>query len=257
MINGHQRTHSILAIHRADDSGRNGVQLSRTAKRYERRGERARNAKEIDAFYTGYQSIADDNWEFIVKLDGDIGFSSDYFEKCLELFRADPKLGIGGGLVRNLVKGQLHDEPGPRFHVRGATKIYRRSCWEQIGGVPRTAGWDTLDELKANMLGWTTRTFKNFIVVHYRVTGAANGSWQNSLKNGVWSYVCGYHPAFMLARCVNRIFEKPYFIGSFGLLSGFLLGYIKGMPQVEDEALVRYVRRQQMRRLLSARSIWY
>ena len=36
-------------------------------------------------------------------------------------------------------------EKTPRFHVRGATKIYRRECWEQIGGLWPAAGWGIID----------------------------------------------------------------------------------------------------------------
>ena len=39
--------------------------------------------------------------------------------------------------------------------MRGATKIYKRDCWEAIGGLWVAPGWDTIDEVKANMLGWT------------------------------------------------------------------------------------------------------
>jgi biofilm PGA synthesis N-glycosyltransferase PgaC len=220
------------------------------------RGMRAREAKEIQAFHAGCEKVTIADWEYLVKLDGDVGFEPDYFRSCFGEFEADSHLGIGGGLICNVVEGEMRPEPTPRFHVRGATKIYKRACWEAIGGVVRGAGWDTLDEVKANMLGWRTRTFQHLKVAHYRFTGAANGTWKNSVKNGVWSYIVGYHPLFMAARCINQFFRTPYFLGSMGLMIGYLSGYLQRIPKVPDKNLVRYLRQQQLRRLSFLSNIW-
>jgi biofilm PGA synthesis N-glycosyltransferase PgaC len=221
-----------------------------------KRGQRAHQAKEIEAFHEGYQRLTHTDWDFIVKLDGDLGFEPDYFEKCFTEFTRDSTLGIGGGVICNLVDGELILEPTPRFHVRGATKIYSRACWEQIGGVIRGAAWDTIDEVKANMLGWTTRSFDDLRVVHYRFTGAANGLWRNAVKNGAWSYIAGYHPLFLISRCVRRVFEKPYILGSIGLLYGFLTAYLGRASQIDDKQTMQYLRAQQLRRLFFLPSVW-
>jgi biofilm PGA synthesis N-glycosyltransferase PgaC len=220
------------------------------------RGTRAREAKEIEAFYTGCEKLAVADWEYLVKIDGDVGFEPDYFERCFDEFEADSHLGIGGGLICNVVDGEMRPEPTPRFHVRGAAKIYKRACWEAIGGVVRGPGWDTLDEVKANMLGWRTHTFPHLKVAHYRFTGAANGTWKNFVKNGVWSYAAGYHPLFMAARCINQSVRAPYVLGSIGLMFGYLDGYLRCMPKVPDKNLVRYLRQQQLRRLSFRSNIW-
>src|SRR5438270_515180 len=43
----------------------------------------------IEAFYQGYNLIVEESWDFLVKLDGDLNFEPDYFEKCLARFSAD------------------------------------------------------------------------------------------------------------------------------------------------------------------------
>lgn len=220
------------------------------------RGHRAREAKEIQAFYGGYDHITAADWEFLVKIDGDVGFEADYFEKCLAEFNADLRLGIGGGTICNVIEGKLEPELTPQFHVRGATKIYRRACWEEIGGIGRGAAWDTLDEVKANMLGWHTRTFSHLQVAHYRYTGAANGGWNNAVKNGLWSYVAGYHPLFMAARCVHQLTRKPYILRSIGLMYGFVGGWLRRIPNSADKEEIQYVRNQQLRRLSFRSNIW-
>jgi len=244
----------IVPVHRSGldrSCAVTGVQESKA-----NRGKRALEAKEIEAFYVGYDQLTASGWEFLVKLDGDLSFDPNYFEKCFAQFDADPELGIGGGVICHRVNGQLEVEPTPQFHVRGATKIYRRACWEQIGGVIRGAGWDTLDEVKANMLGWSTRSLGELKVLHHRFTGSANGAWQNAVKNGLWSYIAGYHPLFLLGRCAKRFFEKPAVLGSVGLLHGYLSAWMEGVPQIEDRDVIRYLREQQLRRLSLRPSVW-
>jgi poly-beta-1,6-N-acetyl-D-glucosamine synthase len=235
------REHSwILAIHRAD------------------RGFRKQGGGVVDAFYEGYSRIAPDSWEYLVKFDADLSFEPSYFERCFRKFSEEPDLGIGGGTISHPINGLLVCESpaDPAFHVRGATKIYRRQCWTELGGLVPAPGWDTIDELKANMLGWTTRSFPDIQIQHHRFTGTADGKWKNYVKFGLSNYITGYHPLFMAAKCLKRLFQKPYLLGAVGLLWGYCTGYIRRIPQVEDTALIRYIRTQQINKLLSRPSVW-
>jgi len=220
------------------------------------RGFRQAGGGVMEAFYHAYDSLPETRWDFLVKLDGDLSFSSDYFEQCFKRFETNPALGIGGGTICSEVNGalQVESKVDPAFHVRGATKIYRRECWDQIGGLLRAPGWDTVDEVKANMLGWTTRP--DLKLVHHRPAGQAYGQWSNLVKNGRANYVAGYHPLFMLLKCLRRSFEKPYLIEGCGLWVGFVGGYLKRIPQAPDRDLIRYFRRQQLNRLFGKKSLW-
>src|SRR5208282_1795351 len=222
------------------------------------RGFRKAGGGVIEAFYQGYRLIEKESCDYVVKLDGDLSFGPDYFQKCFAHFAEDQQLGIAGGTICAEIDGVLEAESknDPAFHVRGATKIYRRACWQEIGGLIHAPGWDTLDEVKANMLGWKTRTLADINILHHRPTGAAYGTWNDRVKAGMANYITGYHPLFMFLKCLRRMGEKPYFIGSGGLLFGFVKGYVKRVPQVADKALVRYLRQQQMNRLLARKSLW-
>jgi glycosyltransferase involved in cell wall biosynthesis len=222
----------------------------------ENRGFRKAGGGVVEAFYEGYNVLNSRDWDFIVKLDGDLSFEKDYFERCLEKFQQQPNLGLGGGVVWNIVRTGLQMEKNPLFHVRGATKIYRKQCWEEIGDLIKAPGWDTLDEVKANMLGWKTQSFTDLRVLHHRPTGLAEGVWRGCVKNGVADYICGYHPLFMAAKCIKRLFDRPYGVWTVGLLYGFCKGYLKGVEQVHDEDLKKYLRREQLRKLMLRRSIW-
>ena len=229
----------IKAVHRAD------------------RGFRKPGGGVIEAFYDGYALAAGEAWDFIVKLDGDLSFDSTFFERSFERFETDGALGVGGGTICGLREGVLVEEAkgDPAFHVRGATKMYRRACWEAIGGLVKAPGWDTLDEIKANMSGWRTYTFRDLKLHQHRHTGAAEGLWKDWVKNGLANYITGYHPVFMFFKCLKRGFSEISLTAPAGLGWGFLSGYLKRVPRTEPD-VIRYVRREQVKRLLLQPSLW-
>jgi len=220
------------------------------------RGFRKSGGGVMEAFYDGYNSVRSSDWDFIVKLDGDLTFAPEYFQKCFEHFREETGLGIGGGDIYHVLSGKMTLESNPRFHVRGATKIYRKACWEAIGGLWPAPGWDTIDEVKANMLGWKTYSFSNLQLLHHRFTGTADGLVHDRLKHGKVCYVSGYHPLFVLASCLYRIPQKPYLIGSAAVLYGYLKAYLTHPPRVADPSYIAYIRGQQLKRLCGLRTIW-
>jgi|WetSurMetagenome_2_1015567.scaffolds.fasta_scaffold185751_1 poly-beta-1,6-N-acetyl-D-glucosamine synthase len=240
IIDAAMKQHSwILAVHRPD------------------RGFRKAGGGVIEAFYDGYRLVAGEPWDFLVKLDGDLSFETGFFARSVDHFYADPKLGIGGGTICGDRDGVLVEEAtgDPAFHVRGATKIYRRACWESIGGLLQAPGWDTLDEIKANMSGWRTYTFRELQLHHHRHTGGADGSWRDWTKNGMANYITGYHPVFMFFKCLKRAFSEASLTAPAALGWGFLSGYLKRVPRTEP-AVIRYVRREQVKRLMFRPSLW-
>lgn len=222
------------------------------------RGARQAGGGVIASFYDGYALVVEESWDYVVKFDGDLSFEPDYFANCLREFEADKQLGIAGGTCCKLLNGEVVPEftGEPKFHVRGPTKIYRRECFEAIGGLMVAPGWDTIDQIKANMLGWKTVTFQDIRLIHHRPTGGAYGSWNDLVKNGLANYVAGYHPLFMICKCLSRLFSKPVGLQSAGLFWGFFKGYFKNVAQVQDRAVISYLRNQQWRALTLRNNIW-
>jgi glycosyltransferase involved in cell wall biosynthesis len=219
------------------------------------RGRRLSGAGVVEAFYEGYHSLQYKDWEFLVKLDADLSFNPDFFQLALAHFRIQPRLGIGGARLCLLQNGSAQPEPGPRFHVRGATKIYRRQCWQAIGGLIEASGWDVVDEIKASMLGWTTESFADVSALHHRPTGGS-GPFRDMLKRGRGCYVAGYHPLYLAARCLRHLGSKPYLLGALGMGAGFVSGYLGRIGLQRDPALVRFVHREQWRRLRGQDTMW-
>jgi poly-beta-1,6-N-acetyl-D-glucosamine synthase len=220
------------------------------------RGFRKWGAGIIEAFYDGFHALTCTDWQFMCKLDGDLSFAPDYFAASFHKFAENPQLGIGGGMLYHEENGARTLETHPIFHVRGGTKIYKRDCWDAMGGLWIGPGSDTLDDVKANMLGWTSASFPDILVQHHRWTGASFGKWGGITKNGKTDYVSGYHPLFLFAKCAKRLFERPYVLGSLALGYGYLTARWQNMPQVDDPQLIRYLQAQQLAKLLGRETIW-
>ncbi len=222
----------------------------------EDRGFRKWGAGIIEAFYSGFDELSCDDWEFMSKMDGDLSFEPSYFESAFQKFSENPGLGIGGGFLYHQDNGHRTLERHPVFHVRGGAKIYRRACWDAIGKLWVGPGSDTVDEVKANMLGWSTMSFSDLLIQHHRWTGAADGRWGGVVKNGKTDYVSGYHPLFLAAKSVARLWQRPYVLGSVALIYGYIAAFLQRMPQVDDPELIRYLRRQQMAKICGRQTIW-
>ena len=220
------------------------------------RGFRKWGAGIIEAFYDGYNALDCKDWEYMSKLDGDLSFEPDYFESTFAKFRDNPTIGIGGGVLYRFDNGQKVLENHPKFHVRGGVKIYRRACWDGIGGLWVGPGSDTVDEVKANMLGWTTGSFFDIHMIHHRFTGASWGRWGGLVKDGKIDYVSGYHPLFLTAKSIRRLVRRPYILGSVALVYGYISAYLQKTPRVNDPDLIRYLRRQQLAKLYGGETIW-
>ena len=67
----------------------------------------------------------------------------------------------------------------------GSDQNLSADCWRAIGGLIHAPGWDTVDEVKANMLGWKTRTLPDVKALHHRPTGAAYGPGMTG-SNQAW-----------------------------------------------------------------------
>lgn len=194
--------------------------------------------------------------DFIFRLDADLTFGPRVAESLMEEFLRNPSLGIASAvLFEPSARGWL-PVGAVGFHTRGATKMYSRECFRAIGGLTNVLGWDTIDEARAAMLGFSTRSYSHIEARHHRPAGAAGGLWRAGLAQGIAAYQAGYSPLFMIARAAYRVFDKPYLVRAAMLLTGYFRSYWRNEPRAADEILVRFIRRQQLRRLAGLNSIW-
>lgn len=217
----------------------------------EDRGYRYRGTGVVEAFYAGLEHI-DSYHDFITKLDADLSFDPEYFEDLNNKFQHNDRLGIAGGVSYTCRSGNRWVlEREPEDHVHGATKVYRRACFKEIGGLVPMGGWDTIDEIRAQMKGWKVQSFNDLIVHHHRPTAKAEGSLKGMAEMGRFSYYCGYHPLAFLARGAYRIFvDEPFFLAAITQLWGYYSHWFTRQPQINDKELISYYRKKTLRKLL-------
>jgi len=131
----------------------------------------APGSKVINAFYKGFETL-DNGFDILCKFDADLVFPKDYLEKISKIFQSDPKIGIAGGFCTIEKDGKwILENLTNKDHIRGALKAYRKECFEQIGGLKSSIGWDTIDELLAQYHGWKIKTDISLQVHHLKPTG--------------------------------------------------------------------------------------
>lgn len=148
-------------------------------------------SKVIQAFHEGEKHI-DSEYDFIVKADADLIFPTNYFEKIIEHFQSDSKIGMVGGFAYIEKNGKwILENLTDKDHIRGAFKAYRKECFAQIGGLKPAMGWDTVDELLCRFYGWKIKTDESLHVKHLKPTGV-NYDKTSRYKQGKAFYTLGY-----------------------------------------------------------------
>ncbi len=212
--------------------------------------DRLATAAELSAFGWGVEQI-DVRYDVIVKMDADLELRPSHFAEILGRFEEDPRLGVAGSYLSvRLPNGEIVREEHPADHVRGPNKFYRRECFERIWPLPAHLGWDTIDEIKARMHGWTTTSVElsDGDSIHLRPTGQYNGRLRAFARWGECAYGYGSHPVTVLAGAVARARKRPYVAAGLAFLYGWAAAGLRGRPRVEP-AVRSFRRREEFARL--------
>lgn len=201
---------------------------------------RSGGAKVVQAFEIGYKNISASQYDFIGKFDADIVLPKDYFQKILAEFRDNQSLGLCGGQIFNKFDDKLVLESSANYHVRGALKLYRRLCFEQIDGYSRVWNWDGLDEMKAMHIGWNSYSI-NIPVIHLRPTSSSYNPYRHAYKSGYEARKMRSSFFLTVIRSVSRLFHKPFLLNSFLYLCGYLIAIAKKEPFHIDKDLGRFI----------------
>jgi glycosyltransferase involved in cell wall biosynthesis len=189
------------------------------------------------------------DFDFVGRFDADLVFSSDYINALLAEFDRDLTLGIAGGGLYNDVNGALILEKDPEFHVRGALKMYRRQCFQDIGGLTTEIGWDTIDEVYAWSKGWNTRSFYQYKVLHRRSTGEALHPAKIYRERGRAEFLTWSLPCFVLAKTFKILLTNRSVVKPASYIAGFIHCYFNREQRIQESSFIQARRRQQWQRI--------
>jgi glycosyltransferase involved in cell wall biosynthesis len=210
-------------------------------------------AAKVHCFNAGYERVKDLSCDIVGSLDADISFDGEYFEFLLSKFLEFPRLGVAG---TPFVEGESHYDY--RFtnidHVSGACQLFRRKCFEDIGGyVPiKGGGIDWTAVTTARMKGWMTRTFTEKTCIHHRQMGTGNSNaLMTWFRHGRKDYFLGGHPLWEMFRSLYQMTKRPYLIGGSLLMFGYAWAFLSRVERPVSKELMKFHRSEQMQRLKS------
>jgi poly-beta-1,6-N-acetyl-D-glucosamine synthase len=210
-------------------------------------------AKEARAFNWALAQLGVEGFTHLGKLDGDVELPPHYFERLLEHFAADGELGLAGGTLQERGHTGWARVSAPSYHVHGALKLFRRECFEAVGGIEERLGWDTIDETYARMRGFRTRSFDDVSARHHRPWGSAQGRLRGSARIGECAYIVRYGLPWVMLRTVKMFTARPYMWSGLAFLWGYVSARVRRRPRLEDEDFRHFVRRELRLRMVPRR----
>lgn len=216
----------------------------------EDRGYRHPGKGVVEAFYEGYKKIEAFVFDIVAKFDSDLEFPPDTLEKICQSFKNDQYLGIVGGAIYEQVNNQgiFKKLYVPEGYVCGINKFYRKKCFEDIGGLIFRAGWDGVDNIRANMKGWKTGEVKSLTIHHLKLTGTAHGEGLKKAceKYGDISYYMGGYIWYFILRMILRSIEARNPKVGYFMLQGYLNSFMKKEHR-EPEEFREFLKRKQLK----------
>ena len=150
----------------------------------------------------------------IASLDADISLDPEHFAFLAARLADDPRLGLVGVPFQDRF---AYDYRVVSIeHVSGACQVFRRACFEDIGGyVPAPSGGiDHIAVMTARMKGWKTRTFTEKVCAHHRDIGSAEHNvLAAKFRVGGLDYRLGGHPLWELFRTAYQMTRRPILVG--------------------------------------------
>jgi biofilm PGA synthesis N-glycosyltransferase PgaC len=212
-------------------------------------------AGKVHAFDAGLARVRHLPYQIIGNLDADVAFEPDYVEYLLGKFAQYPGLGVAG---TNQREESWHERPRYDYRftsveeVPGPFQVFRRECFEAFGGYKpsRDGGVDLLANLQARMHGWQTRVYPGRLLIHQRKQGTAKAHpFLVEFYNGRKDYMFGNHPLWQVFRAAYNVVKKPYLLGGCLLFVGYFSALVTGIDRTFPPDVVRFRRKEQLRRL--------
>jgi GT2 family glycosyltransferase len=221
------------------------MELVRTPERTERTF-----SGKVHAFNAGFAVVRNLPYDIIGSLDADITFDGTYFEFLISRFAEDPHLGVAGTPFRE-GDSQYDFRFVSQEHVSGACQLFRRECFESIGGyIPLKRCIDLVAVTTARMKGWKTKTFVEKVSYHHRKMGSGNHDKAMQVySSGYYDYVFGVHPVWQVVRSVYMMRSKPYLLNGCRLFAGYFWAMVTRARIPVSREFVSFRHREQMQRL--------
>tara|TARA_R110002072_G_scaffold302503_1_gene485966 strand:- start:11805 stop:12776 length:972 start_codon:yes stop_codon:yes gene_type:complete len=236
ILTEYERTHPCIKVIRRADRGRRQV-----------------GPGVVDAFYSGYDAAETDDFDYICKLDMDLDLPARYFEVLIGRMEENPRIGTCSGKPYFRSGDRLVSEACGDENSVGMTKLFRLSCFRDIGGFVREVMWDGIDGHRCRLLGWIAVSWDEpeLRFEHLRVMGSSEkGIWTGRKRHGYGQWFMGTGLGYMIAGAVFRMTRHPLIVGGMAMLVGYLGAMLRRAPRYGDPEFRAFLRSYQWSCLL-------
>lgn len=201
------------------------------------------------------------HYEYIALVDADNILEKTYFEKLIDEFQKNPKLGIASGIsafidvdtiiqeleIDNVMDNAFWDIfESKKIKIQdsrddipmGSARMWRKKCFEETGGYLFTHSPDSVSNVKAKMKGWETKRISSAKVLE-RAGFAAQGQWEGHKKRGISDYYIWYPLYLAILRTIKWSVRKPFYLG-IAYLYGYLSSHFSRVDRLEDDDVKEY-----------------
>jgi glycosyltransferase involved in cell wall biosynthesis len=209
-------------------------------------------SSKVHAIIIGYDKLKDIDYEFIGILDGDVTFDSCYYKKVLNKFSKNYRLGIAGGIILDQYDDHcIRRSPNRSNYVSGCIQLFRRKCYEDIGGLfpIKEGGEDTIATFTALMKDWEVEAFEELEVYHHKHSKATRDKLKEAFRAGRMFYALGSHPLFEVLKSIKSITAEPYLLFAMTRMCGYLIPYFKRQRRTATEEFIQFMRKDQLTQL--------
>lgn len=206
-----------------------------------------------DAVAAGLAHVESLTFEVLGNLDADISFGANYMQFLMGRFQEDQRLGVAGTpFTEDGGYDTAHDSFEGGAYVAGGVQLFRRRCFEEVGGYVHHAagGVDWIAVMTAKMKGWKVRSFSEMRFHHHRPLGTAErGKLAALFSYGEKDYYLGGSPLWQVCRLAYRATKPPYVAGGLALGAGFIWAAVRRTKRPVSPQLMAFHRGLQMQKL--------
>lgn len=217
-------------------------------------------AEVVQCGFTHLQSKARERgiiYDLIGKMDADVFFDVSCFSSLVREFEKDESLGIASPSLHFGTAPHLRRESdlvgeldiALTDHPTDGVRLYRRQCFEEIGGIEIVRAPDSVAEAKAMMRGWGLRRFDHILAGTSRKAHSSISLWSRWAFTGSLAHYFGYNPLLVLGRfCFEVIFGRPKY-RSLAYAWGYLSSCLRREARIKDAEVLSYFRSRRHREI--------
>lgn len=199
------------------------------------------------------------HYDYLAKCDADIFIGNDVIEKLLNKFIENPGIGIAGPIALNSkeISDNFHENAfcdlrKNQLDPTDGLRMYRKACYDEIGGYPITKVSPDLVIAKARIRGWNAKAFNDITIIKLRETGTSVGTWNSSKFKGFRKYYLNYNFLLVILACIYPYIFRKHDYSGLGMFYGYICCLVRREERITDSEIKHYYRNTRLKEIIES-----